>query len=160
MIRLIILLSVVLLCGMQYAKLPNGNSCSRASPVPMRAQLIHSTSHFQHIVEIQFVLLLLLDVGQCTLTFVLSFLRKRPRRIIVGERWLIWDQWHDGQGVVVASCLEKTPTATVNIQCRTCRKDRHRLAYCCYNSSIRVGSNSSRHARNHYVPCYVPVVEC
>ena len=78
----------------------------------------------------------------------------------LGERLVLWDQWHDRQGVVVASCLEKTPTATVNIQCRTCRKDRHRLAYCCYNSSIRVGSNSSRHARNHYVPCYVPVVEC
>ena len=111
----------------------------------------HDSTAFQHFVEIQFVLLLLLDVGQCTLTFVLSFLRKRPRRIIVGERWLIWDQWHDGQGVVVASCLEKTPTATVNIQYRMRRKGRHRLAYCCYNSSIRVGRNSSRHARTHYV---------
>ena len=74
--------------------------------------------------------LLLLDVGRYTPTFVLSSLRKTPRHIIVGEKQVIWDQWHNGQGVVVASCLEKTPTVTVMTQIRTCRKGRHRLAYC------------------------------
>ena len=122
----------------------------------------HDSTAFQHFVEIQFVLLLLLDVGRCTSTFVLSFLRKRPRRIIVGERWLIWDQWHDGQGVVVASCLEKTPTVTVMIKIRTSTKGRHRLAYCLLFVAVQVGSSivADMHARTTCVPCYVPVVGC
>ena len=121
----------------------------------------HDSTAFQHFVEIQFVLLLLLDVGRCTSTFVLSFLRKRPRRIIVGERWLIWDQWHDGQGVVVASCLEKTPTATVKIPCRTCRKAGtgwHTAVTTAVYESVAIVADM--HACTTYVLCYVPVVEC
>ena len=121
----------------------------------------HDSTAFQHSAESQFVLLLLLDVGRCTSTFVLSSLRKTPPRIIVGESWVIWDQWHDGQGVVVASCLEKTPTATVKIPCRTCRKAGtgwHTAVTTAVYESVAIVADM--HARTTYVLCYVPVVEC
>ena len=156
-VLLMIALSAVLLYGTQYVKMPNGHSSSRVSPVPTTAQPSNILWKYYF-----YSCLLLLDVGRYTSTFVLSSLRKTPPRIIVGESWVIWDQWHDGQGVVVASCLEKTPTVTVMIKIRTSTKGRHRLAYCLLFVAVQVGSSivADMHARTTCVPCYVPVVGC
>ena len=74
---------------------------------------------------------------------------------------MLWDQWHDRQGVVVASCLEKTPTATVKIPCRTCRKAGtgwHTAVTTAVYESVAIVADM--HACTTYVLCYVPVVEC